>query len=107
MYNGINESKFQFGQPGELPAFPQNDWNYTSLGFSGNLRWRYIGERLFIDFQGNQTMAPWYATWHLRLHQEVWDPVSVFFEVNNILDYQNRNYVALPGRLFFVGIEIN
>ena len=83
------------------------DWNYTDIGFSGNLRWRYIGQRLFIDFQGEQTMAPWYATWYVRLRQEVFKPVSVFFQVDNILDYQNRNYVALPGRLFYFGIEIN
>ncbi len=83
------------------------DGDYLSIGFSGNIRWRYIGERLFIDLQGEQTIAPWYATWHVRLRQEILKPVSVFFEVNNILDYQNRNYVALPGRLFFFGIEIN
>jgi len=83
------------------------DWNYDRPGFSGNLRCRYIGERLYITMQGEEVMAPWYALWFVRLKQRVLTPVSVFFEVNNILDYQNRDYVALPGRLFFVGIEIN
>jgi outer membrane receptor for ferrienterochelin and colicins len=83
------------------------DWNYSNLGFSGNLRWRYIGKRLFINLQGEQTTAPWYATWNTRLRQTIYQPFSVYFEVTNLFDYQNRNFVALPGRLIFVGIELN
>jgi outer membrane receptor for ferrienterochelin and colicin len=83
------------------------DWKYSKLGFSGNLRWRYIGKRLFVNFQGEQTTAPWYATWNTRLRQIIYHPFSVYFEVTNIFDYQNHNFVALPGRVIFVGIELN
>jgi outer membrane receptor for ferrienterochelin and colicins len=83
------------------------DWEYDTLGFSGNLRWRYIGERLYITMQGEETIAPWYAMWFIRLKQRVFNPVSLFVEVNNIFDYQNRDYVAIPGRMIFIGIEIN
>jgi outer membrane receptor for ferrienterochelin and colicins len=83
------------------------DWDYNNLGLSGNLRWRYIGERLYITMQGEETIAPWYAMWSARLKQRLLHPVSVFTEITNIFDYQNRDYVALPGRLIFVGIEIN
>jgi len=83
------------------------DWDYVKLGFSGNLRWRFIGERLLVNIHGQEMMAPWYALWNTRLLKRIYKPVSVFVEVNNIFDYQNRNFVALPGRIFFVGIEIN
>ena len=83
------------------------DWDFAKPGFSGNLRWRYIGERLLVDIQGQEIVAPWYALWNTRLLQRIYKPLSVFVEVNNIFDYQNRNYVALPGRIIFVGIELN
>jgi outer membrane receptor for ferrienterochelin and colicins len=83
------------------------DWDFTNPGFSGNLRWRYIGERLLVNIQGQEIMAPWYALWNTRLLQRIYKPLSVFVEVNNIFDYQNRDYVALPGRMIFVGIELN
>ncbi len=83
------------------------DWDFANPGFSGNLRWRYIGERLLVNIQGQEIIAPWYALWNSRLLQRIYRPLSVFVEVNNIFDYQNRNYVALPGRIIFVGIELN
>jgi outer membrane receptor for ferrienterochelin and colicins len=83
------------------------DWDFRNFGFSGNLRWRYIGERLMVNINGQEVLAPWYALWNTRLRQRVYEPLSVFIEVNNIFDYQNRNYVALPGRIIFVGIELN
>lgn len=83
------------------------DWDFENPGFSGNLRWRYIGERLLVDIQGREIIAPWYALWNTRLHQRIYKPLSVFVEVNNIFDYQNRDYVALPGRIIFVGFELN
>jgi len=83
------------------------DWDFENSGFSGNLRWRYIGERLLVNIQGQEIMAPWYALWNTRLHQRIYKPLSVFVEVNNIFDYQNRDYVALPGRIIFVGFELN
>jgi len=83
------------------------DWDFRGFGFSGNLRWRYIGERLMVNIQGEEIIAPWYALWNMRLLQQLYKPLSVFVEVNNIFDYQNREYVALPGRIIFVGIELN
>ncbi len=83
------------------------DWDFRGFGFSGNLRWRYIGERLMVNIQGEEIIASWYALWNTRLLQRIYKPLSVFVEVNNIFDYQNRDYVALPGRVIFVGIEIN
>ncbi len=83
------------------------DWDITDFGFSGNIRWRYIGDRLYINFQGEEILAPWYATWFTRVQQRVYEPLSVYLEINNIFDYQNREVVALPGRLIFVGIQIN
>jgi len=83
------------------------DWDFTEPGFSGNIRWRYIGERLYINFQGEEIIAPWYATWYTRVQQRVYDPLSLYIEVNNIFDYQNREFVALPGRLIYIGIQIN
>lgn len=83
------------------------DWDYENLALSGNIRWRYIGERLFVTIQGEETNAPWYAMWFTRLKQRVFSPVSLFLEVNNIFDYQNRDFVAIPGRMIVVGIEIN
>jgi outer membrane receptor for ferrienterochelin and colicins len=83
------------------------DWDFANPGFSGNLRWRYIGERLLVDIQGREIMAPWYALWNTRLLQKIYNPLSVFVEVNNIFDYQNRDYVALPGRIIFIGFELN
>jgi len=83
------------------------DWDFERLGFSGNLRWRYIGDRLFVNFQGEKTTAPWYATWYTRVQQRIYNPLSIFAGVDNIFDYQNRNYVALPGRLIYFGIAIN
>ena len=83
------------------------DWDITHFGFSGNIRWRFIGDRLYINLQGDEIMAPWYATWYTRLQQRIYEPVSLYLEVNNIFDYQSREYVALPGRLVFVGLQIN
>jgi outer membrane receptor for ferrienterochelin and colicins len=83
------------------------DWDFSGFGFSGNVRWRYIGERLMVNIQGEEIMAPWYALWNTRLLQRIYEPLSVFVEVTNIFDYQNRDYVALPGRIIFVGIELN
>jgi outer membrane receptor for ferrienterochelin and colicins len=83
------------------------DWDFQKFGFSGNLRWRYIGERLQVNIYGEEVLAPWYALWNTRLRQRVFNPLSIFVEVNNIFDYQDRNYVALPGRIIFVGIELN
>jgi outer membrane receptor for ferrienterochelin and colicins len=83
------------------------DWDFVKPGFSGNLRWRYIGKRLMLNIKGEEIMAPWYALWNTRFLQRVYNPLSIFVEVNNMFDYQNRDYVALPGRIIFVGIEIN
>ncbi len=83
------------------------DWDITGFGFSGNIRWRYIGDRLFINVRGEEILAPWYATWYTRFQQKVYDPISVYLEINNIFDYQNREVVALPGRLIFIGLQIN
>jgi outer membrane receptor for ferrienterochelin and colicins len=83
------------------------DWDFAKMGFSGNLRWRYIGERLSVNIHGEEILAPWYALWNTRFLQRIYEPVSVFVEVNNIFDYQNRDYVALPGRIIYVGIELN
>jgi outer membrane cobalamin receptor len=83
------------------------DWDFVKPGFSGNLRWRYIGERLMLNIKGEEIMASWYALWNTRLLQRIYKPLSIFVEVNNMFDYQNRDYVALPGRIIFVGIEIN
>jgi outer membrane receptor for ferrienterochelin and colicins len=83
------------------------DWDFREFGFSGNFRWRYIGERLMVNIHGEEIIAPWYALWNTRLLQRLYKPLSVFVEVNNIFDYQNRDYVALPGRIIFVGIELN
>jgi outer membrane receptor for ferrienterochelin and colicins len=95
-----------FNRPKHSARF-RFDWHFKNLGFSGNLRWRYIGERLFINFQGEETMAPWYATWYTRIKQRIHDPVYIYAQVENLLDYQNRNFVAIPGRLIYFGIEIN
>ena len=83
------------------------DWDFDRPGFSGNLRWRYIGERRYSTISGEETKAPWYAIWNTRIKQRIYKPVSVFFGVDNIFDYQNRDYVALPGRLIYAGIELN
>jgi outer membrane receptor for ferrienterochelin and colicin len=83
------------------------DWNFDQFGFSGNIRWRYIGERLTVNIKGQELMAPWYALWSSRIKQKVWGPLSAYVGVNNVFDYQNREYVALPGRLIYAGIEIN
>ncbi len=102
----VATGKSFFNRP-EHSARVKFDWDFDGMGFSGNIRWRYIGERLFATITGEETMAPWYATWNTRIKQRVYDPVSVFLGVDNIFDYQNRNFVALPGRMFYAGIEIN
>jgi outer membrane receptor for ferrienterochelin and colicins len=83
------------------------DWDFETIGLSGNLRWRYIGERLTVNIKGQEIFAPYYALWHTRVKQKVWGSLSAYINVNNILDYQNRNYVALPGRVIFLGLEVN
>lgn len=81
------------------------DWGFDQLGLSGNVRWRYIGTRLFVNFQGEQTEAPWYALWHANLKQKIYKPLYLTLGVENLFDYQDRNYVALPGRLVHIGID--
>jgi outer membrane receptor for ferrienterochelin and colicins len=83
------------------------DWRFEQAGFSGNVRWRYIGDRKFVDYKGNTTTAPWYATWHTRVEQRIYKPLSLFAGVENIFDYQNREFVALPGRLIYFGLTID
>ena len=83
------------------------DWDFTDFGFSGNLRWRYVGERLVVNVHGEELDAPWYALWSTRVKQRILGPLSVYFGVDNIFDYQNREYVALPGRLIYAGFELN
>ena len=95
-----------FNRP-ENSARLKFDWNFEEPGFSGNVRWRYIGERRYSSITGEETTAPWYAVWNARVEQRVYDPISVYFGIDNIFDYQNRLYVALPGRMIYAGIQIN
>lgn len=83
------------------------DWDFSEFGFSGNVRWRYIGERRVVNIQGMDLDAPWYAIWSTRVKQKIYGPFSLYVGVDNFLDYQDREYVALPGRLIYAGFEIN
>ena len=83
------------------------DWKFSEFGFSGNIRWRYIGERLVVNIRGEEIFAPYYALWSTRVKQKIWGSLSAYISVINIFDYQNRDYVALPGRLIYLGLEVN
>jgi len=102
----VESGKPFFNRP-EHSARLKFDWDILPLGFSGNIRWRYIGERRYSTITGEETMAPWYALWNTRLKQQIYGPFAVYFGIDNMFDYQNRIYVALPGRLLYAGLEIN
>ena len=102
----VNTGKSFYNRP-KHSARVKFDWDFSELGFSGNVRWRYIGERLVVNIKGQELFAPYYALWSSRIEQRIWGPFSAYLSVVNILDYQDRDYVALPGRLVYIGLEIN
>ncbi len=102
----VNTGKSFYNRP-KHSARVKFDWDFSEFGFSGNVRWRYIGERLVVNIKGQELFAPYYALWSSRIEQRIWGPLSAYVSVVNILDYQDRDYVALPGRLVYIGLEIN
>jgi outer membrane receptor for ferrienterochelin and colicins len=102
----LNNDEPFFNRP-KHSARVKFDWDFKRIGLSGNLRWRYVGDRLFVNFQGQKTNAPWYATWFTRVKQHIYKSLSIFAGVDNLFDYQNRNFVALPGRMIYIGITVD
>jgi iron complex outermembrane receptor protein len=83
------------------------EYNFE-FGLALNLIGNYVGERSYLDDQGQDHGMPDYTIIDGRVRQSLWEHLVLVFESKNILDkdYQTEYGFPMPGRTLGAGMEI-
>lgn len=80
-------------------------YRLDSIGLSMLARGSFNGTRLFYPSEDETIEADPYVLVDLRVQQEIWDHFSAFAGIDNLLDTGDPDYLAIPPRLFYAGLN--
>ena len=85
----------------------QVEYNFE-FGLALSLTGNYVGQRSYLDDEGQDHGMSDYTIIDIRLRQSIWDHLVLIFEAKNILDkdYQTEYGFPMSGRTLRAGIEI-